>query len=139
MSDDYEKVILGEAVEDYDDSTPLVPAGIPVDVPVSQQQNYYRTQTQQPMAPSVYGTTTIHIGDEFKDGGEDCAHLGCLFSWIPIIGCVTCCIHSDAPLMSKREYYAHRACCIAMLTTIIILFIYLAWYTYNDCDSLSCD
>jgi hypothetical protein len=53
-----------------------------------------------------------------------CAIVGCAFSWIPIIGCVTWAVNCNAPPNSPRRFWATMACAVAMT---IALFNIIFW------------
>eukprot|EP01031_Cornospumella_fuschlensis_P043070 gene43070-52636_t len=42
-----------------------------------------------------------------------CAIVGCMFSWIPIVGCLTYAINCNAPARSARRAWATTACTVA--------------------------
>ena len=138
MISDYGKVVVGEAIDD-EPITPLIASGVPVQnhiepnaIPV-----LYRrpppTPIQQPSGS--YGTYQNTSSDDFREPGEDCSQLGCFFSWIPIIGYINCCMHADAPPMSRREYWAHRSCIVATLVSLFLIIFWVSWEE-NDDDRL---
>ena len=133
---DYGKVVVGEAIDD-EPLAPLIASGVPVQnniEPSAIPVLYRRPPPPQIQPPAgVYGTYPVSppMSDDFREPGEDCAQLGCFFSWIPPIGYITCCMHADAPPMSRREYWAHRSCIVA---TIISLFLIIFWVSWEEND-----
>ena len=128
------KVIEGQAL---DEETPLVVAGQGpepggVSVPV-----YYRggtaataiayedTSDYNSSIPSTNVTTD-------KEPGEECAQCGCLFSWIPPVGVITCCIHSDAPPNSKRAMWAQMAFLIACGVFVVVVVYFMETYSVGE-------
>lgn len=67
--------------------------------------------------------------DDNRDGEEDsrpllwCAIIGFLFSWIPIIGFLTFCLNSNAPVRSQRAVFAHMACFVAGVVVFLNILI----------------
>jgi hypothetical protein len=105
-------VVVGEPLED---SSPLIAHGTPVGgsgdveapsaVPIFEDRYFRRPPMPPPPPPGVYGTA--HYGAQVIDPmepGEDCAQLGCLFSWIPIVGFITCCIHAGMYIFLFSTY-----------------------------------
>ncbi len=56
-----------------------------------------------------------------------CAVIGFIFSWIPIIGCITYLTNLNAPRNSMRSLFAQSACCIAMFVLIFNVIFWGAW------------
>eukprot|EP00981_Chlorochromonas_danica_P002983 scaffold601_cov170-Ochromonas_danica.AAC.44 len=56
-----------------------------------------------------------------------CAIVGCLFSWIPIIGCLTWIVNITAPPGSPRRIWANTACAIATLVVFFNIFFWCIW------------
>ena len=97
---------------------------------VESQVPVYATNVQQ--VGAVY---VIPVSDDQINQNEDqndpwvvCAMCGLLFSWIPIIGCITFAANLNAPQHSLRAALARAACCVAML---IVLFNIIFWSWYN--------
>lgn len=67
-----------------------------------------------------------------KEPGEECAQCGCLFSWIPPVGLITCCLHSDAPPNSKRAMWAHMAFFIACAVFIVLVVYFMEWFANDE-------
>jgi hypothetical protein len=74
---------------------------------------------------------TIAYQDE---PGEECARLGCCFSWLPPIGFLTCIVHADAPPHSRREQWARASCFTATLVTIALV-VYIVYFRNSDTGS----
>ena len=56
-----------------------------------------------------------------------CAQVGCFLSFfIPLVGCATWCVNSDAPEGSRRRQLAGQACCIAVIP--FFLYLILTYY-----------
>jgi hypothetical protein len=53
-----------------------------------------------------------------------CAAVGCVFSWIPIVGFVTFAVNTDAPRGSPRAAMANAACGIG---TLVAAFNIIFW------------
>lgn len=128
------------------DSAPLIASGVPVGdefegapIPVY----YRRPPPPHPGNPGVFGTfpsgSGIHPApsDILKEPGEDCAQLGCWFSFIPPVGFITCFLHMDAPPMSRREGWANKACIIASLVSLVIVVYFISVEESDDCDKKS--
>jgi hypothetical protein len=129
-SSEYGKIIVGEPV---DDSTPLIATGYRTDPEAAQAiPMYYRSGSTGPSSDAYQvgyehsqpQTDTI-IYD--RDPGEDCAQIGCLLSWIPIIGIITCCVNMDAPSDSPRAYWSRIAfgiSCVVIALNIVYFMTY---------------
>lgn len=63
--------------------------------------------------------------------GDECAFFGCLFSWIPVVGILTCLLNYDAPPTSRRAYWARHAC---MISSIIIFINIVFWFSWSSSD-----
>jgi len=72
---------------------------------------------------------TLHAAAIPREPGEECAQFGCCFSFIPPIGFITCIMHSDAPPLSRREWWAHRSCVVASIVTIALIVYLSVWYS----------
>jgi hypothetical protein len=134
-SDDYTKIIIGEALDDQ--NSPLIAHGTPIQtetdpasaVEVSNGNYSYQHERSN---ENNFGELNNHV--DYKEPGEECAMIGCLLSWIPLIGFLTCCLNADAPSKSRREYWAHRACAVATIISLIILVLWLSLDTSSDSD-----
>lgn len=127
MTSEYGKVVIGDAVDD--ERQPLI-LGIPVARDIEAQAAPVRGDVIYSTQPTnVYGTyPTSQIIIQQRDPGEHCAFLGCLLSWIPIIGFVTFIIHCDAPSDSRRSYWARTACLIASLVVFFNMVFWPVWF-----------
>lgn len=145
----YGKILVGEGVDEEDEligDVSQIAHGTPYEEPATAVPVYYRRPAALPemvpvTPPHGYGTAVGHAAPllaDFREPGEDCAQIGCLFSWIPIIGFITCCYHIDAPPLSRREYFAHRACCVATIIVVVNLIFWLSYEETDDCTSLRC-
>lgn len=135
MSRQYNKVVVGTAVEE---EAELVGqsgegTGIETAVPIYAESYYLRPPPPGPGAAGIYGTYPPHSVrpalEPYGDGpGDDCAQIGCMFSWIPIVGCITCLVHADAPPNSKRELWATRACVVSTIVTLALVVFFTSFY-----------
>jgi hypothetical protein len=124
------KVLQGHAL---DEETPLVVGQAPAagngeTVPV-----YYRGGgTQATATAMVYDYNSEVAGGSNpsveKEPGEECAQYGCLFSFFPPVGVITCCLHSDAPSNSKRAMWAHMAFLISCAVFIVLVVYFMETY-----------
>lgn len=147
MTREYTKIVVGQAIEEnapFLAETSLADGGaggevVETAVPVYAESVYadsvyLRPPPPGPGAPGVYGTYPSHhvvrpTLEPYGEGpGEDCAQIGCMFSWIPIVGCVTCFLHADAPPNSKREIWASRACVVSTIVTIALVVFFTSFY-----------
>lgn len=154
MSRNYGKIIVGEAIDEQ--SSPFLAiathngnANTDIEsasaVPIYTEESYIRRPSpphppHHRPPPGMYGTYQHGPGpqiEHFAEPGEDCAQIGCFFSWIPPIGFLTCIIHADAPPLSRREFWAGRACIIATLVTIGIIIYFSMWYQRNKPTDIS--
>lgn len=126
-SSEYGKIIVGEP---FDESVPLVATGYST-VPEATQAVplYYRSESAPGGYQGVYdpGQLNPHVVIYDRDPGEDCAQIGCLLSWIPIIGIVTCCVNMDAPSDSPRAYWSRIAfviSCVVIMLNIVYFMTY---------------
>lgn len=106
------------------ESTPYLP-----DQQQQQQQQphvdrYLYITQGPPVINDEYILVQPNRNDPREEGMLWCAIVGCLFSWIPLIGCLTFAVNADAPLGSPRRCYAKTACSIAM---VVILFNIFFW------------
>ena len=95
-------------------------------------QVVYVTYANQPPSalerrPSVIILDNNNVENNV-DGVEDsrllcCAIIGFIFSWIPIIGFLTFCLHSNAPVRSQRAVFAHMACFVAGIVVFLNILI----------------
>lgn len=140
MSDSrYAKVLTAERM-DYDDK-PSVPI-----IVVENEDNINRTiYSTQPVDPSyayvpqpysTFGPPTppppppgIYQYYDAPEPGEECALFGCWFSWIPIVGIMTYILNCDAPMRSRRAFWARTAFIIAILV-ILFSILYSSLYYY---------
>mmetsp|Transcript_20393 Transcript_20393/g.18531 ORF Transcript_20393/g.18531 Transcript_20393/m.18531 type:complete len:151 (-) Transcript_20393:143-595(-) len=133
----YDKIVIGEDIDEQ--NSPLIAHATPVQAEPYPQpavevadERYYHYSSRSNVIQGPYYETP---GLDYKEPGEDCAFIGCLFSWIPIVGFITCCLNADAPPMSKREYWAHRAC---MVASLILLFNLVFWASYQSTNDDGC-
>jgi hypothetical protein len=128
MTSEYGKVVIGDVM---DESQPLI-LGVNVERDIEAQaysvpargEVIYNTQPV-----NVYGTyPTSQIIVQQRDPGEHCAFIGCLLSWIPLIGFVTFIIHCDAPSESRRSYWAKTACIISSLIVFFNVVFWPIWF-----------
>lgn len=128
MSTEYGKVIVGESVDETAND-PLIARNLaqqdieaqtfnPV---VGQPVEEYSSTGGRPLG--VYGTYQAPV-IVVRDPREQCAFMGCLFSWIPIVGFITFCINCDAPMHSRRSYWSNMACIVA---TVVLFFNLIFW------------
>ena len=125
---EYGKIVVGEPI---DDITPLIATGYVNDPETAQAvPMYYRTGPATDVYPSGYEQSqpqqSVVIYE--RDPEEDCARIGCLFSWIPIIGIITCCVNMDAPSDSPRALWSRIALVVACVV-ICLNIIYFASYS----------
>lgn len=132
---EYRKVVVGVPLEDPnsprgdDCEDPLLPsANEPPPLYQAAPLPSYAAYPPPPPPPQV-----ILVYQE--DPAECCSQVGCLLSWIPIIGMVNFCVHLDAPPMSRRQWFAQMSCYIA--TAVIILNI-IFWITYTESADDDC-
>jgi hypothetical protein len=75
------------------------------------EEGYYVFQNLQgPIQPAI---------EDHSPGMVFCAIIGCVFSWIPFIGCLTFILNADAPQGSTRKVFAFTACGIAMIVVVL--------------------
>jgi hypothetical protein len=98
------------------DTTETVQTKNTVDAMFGSQPRY--VYVQQPETVYVRG------GADPNPGMTACAMCGCLFSWIPIVGCITFIVNCDAPPGTQRRSFATMALIIAC---IVILFNIFFW------------
>jgi hypothetical protein len=72
---------------------------------------------QNPQGPIQLAT------EDHSPGMLICAITGCLFSWIPFIGCLTFILNADAPQGSTRKVFAFTACGISMIVVVLIVLL----------------
>jgi hypothetical protein len=121
---EYGKIIVGEPI---DESVPLVATGYSTDPEAVQAVPMY---DRSGSAPGGYqgaydqGQPNSHVIIYERDPGEDCAQIGCLLSWIPIIGIVTCCVNMDAPSDSPRAYWSR----IAFVISCVVIALNIVYF-----------
>lgn len=126
-SSEYGKIIVGEPI---DETVPLIATGYSTDPEAAQAvPMYYRSGSAPDGYQSVYdqGQPNVEVILYEKDPGEDCAQIGCLLSWIPIIGIATCCVNMDAPSDSPRAYWSRLAfliSCVVIMLNIVYFMTY---------------
>ena len=127
-SSEYGKIIVREPL---DDNTPLMATGYLNDPEAAEAvPMYYRSGAMGPTSnayqvgydQSQPPATTIVYG---HDPGEDCAQIGCLLSWIPIVGIITCCVNLDAPSDSPRAYWSR----IAFVISCVVIALNIVYFT----------
>jgi hypothetical protein len=142
MEDDYSKVVVGDRVEDSAETTPMMATGIPV----AQSPALLEAQAEQPYygpAGSSYGAPPPPASYGYGPGpgpkpgpepGELCATVGCLFSWIPLIGILNFVFNTDAPPQSRRQWLAQMSCFIAGSILFINFVFWISWTTTRRGD-----
>ena len=81
---------------------------------------------RQPMTPDSVSTMTPE-----DPALLSCAVLGCIFSWIPCIGCSTFILHIDGLFKhqgSTRGVFAALSCSIAMFATMTLIVFLVIWF-----------
>jgi hypothetical protein len=118
--------------QSYDIEAPPIASAPPVyAIPIADepQPTYYRSTP----ATVIYVRENANRDHAMVDNQEapdpnpsmlPCAIVGCIFSWIPLIGIITFLVNMNAPRNTRRRLFAHSACCIA---TFIIIFNLLFW------------
>ena len=97
----YGTVVAGERIED---TTPLIATGYSTEMHAADVVPMYYRPSRAIDAPigdtSYQGSNTrsqIRQDEpDDRDPYETCAKIGCLFSWIPIVGFITVCVTSNA-------------------------------------------
>jgi len=148
MSREYGKIIVGEPIDEnaaFLATSTIAPPGLSHQhsgdlesasaVPIYEDQFYSRPPPPHATIPGVYGTynhgqTPLPL--VYHDENEDCAKIGCFFSFIPVVGFITCFLHADAPPMSRREFWAQRACVIATIVSIALIVFWVSWEETDD-------
>lgn len=100
----------------------------PIQPDVESQVPVYATNVRQVDVVYVQSDDQVYQQDDRNDPWVVCAMCGLLFSWIPIIGCLTFLANMNAPQQSLRAALARAACCVA---TLIVLFNIIFWSWYN--------
>ena len=126
----YATVVTGERI---DDTTPLIATGYSTDLHAADVVPMYYRPTGPiagPITNSAYqGSNTLsqmrEDAPDDKDPFETCAMIGCLFSWIPIVGIVTGWINRDARQGSATQSWARTA----LFISLIILIIGIVYFT----------
>eukprot|EP01032_Pedospumella_encystans_P021286 gene21286-24156_t len=97
-------------------------------VDVESQKPIYATEVQPVQVLVVQPEENVPQDNEADDPWIVCAFCGLMFSWIPIIGCLTFVANMNAPRRSLRGSLARAACTVA---TLVVLFniIFWSWYT----------
>lgn len=130
-SSEYGKIIVGEPIDDS--STPLIATGYSADPEAAQAvPMYYRSGVAGPSSEAYQvgyeqGQPSANVQVYVRDPSEDCAQIGCLLSWIPIIGIITCCVNLDAPSDSPRAYWSRTAfgiSCVVIVLNIVYFMTY---------------
>ena len=60
------------------------------------------------------------------DDDDSCAQVGCMFSWIPLVGFITFCMNGNARPGSRRHRIAQQACAVASTVFVVALIINLS-------------
>lgn len=134
----YEKVIIGEMIEEglYDNERLLPTATTASTSPsASSFPTAYVVHNgfvaQRPPAPphprwqrgyGTYGRPPPHhfaSPPHIHEDGEECALVGCIFSWIPLVGFITYAVHWPAPYYSRRAFWARTALTISLVVLIM--------------------
>lgn len=138
---EYGKVVVGEPVDDAE--APLIATGVPYhsDIATATPTLYYsRPPPPTPGPPGVYGSFPPHppappMAMYYIEPGEQCAQVGCWFSWIPLIGIINFFLNSDAAPQTRRQYFAYMSCLIATVVIVVNIVFWIAWFetTNDDC------
>jgi hypothetical protein len=104
---------------------------------VSHEQPAQQPEAQQDMYKHsgdpvyVQQPSVVYVDDHHHGHNRDpnefmlvCAVIGCLLSWIPIIGCCTFIINCDAPPGTPRKMFATTALIIAIF---VVFFNVIFW------------
>jgi hypothetical protein len=78
--------------------------------------------------PSYVYYVGMQTIDDPHEGWLWCAITGCVFSWIPIVGCITFCFNSDAPFGTLRRKYSSLALSISFLSLCFNLLFWPLWF-----------
>jgi len=73
--------------------------------------------------PPIFGPNHVHE----LEPGEYCAQWGCLFSWIPPVGFMNCCLNSNAPPLSRTEHWAKRSGLVATVSSLALAIWFFVW------------
>jgi hypothetical protein len=125
MSTQYVRVVKGDRLSDED---PLLESGgrsIPF-APATYNPSWYPPQPAPQPQPQPqphlypYGTYSAPPPPGFviveTEPGEECALLGCIFSWIPVVGIATYLANIDALPHTRRAFWSRWA----LITSLII-------------------
>lgn len=129
----YEKVIVGEMIEEgLNDNERLLPTADTASAssnassfPTAYIVHSRPPPPRHPRWQRGYGTYGGHPPHHFApppplhEDGEECALVGCIFSWIPLVGLITYAIHWSAPYFSRRAFWARTALVISLVVLII--------------------
>ena len=129
-SSEYGKIIVGEPIDES--ATPLIATGYSTDPETAQAvPMYYRSGAAGPTSDAYQvgyeQSQPPNVTIYERDPREDCAQIGCLLSWIPIIGIITCCVNMDAPSDSPRAYWSRIAfavSCVVIMLNIVYFMTY---------------
>lgn len=69
----------------------------------------------------------IQEANDPNSGMLPCAIVGCIFSWIPLIGFITFLVNMNAPRNTRRRLFAQSACCIASFIVIFNILFWPSW------------
>lgn len=94
---------------------------------VESQKPIYATEVQPVQMLVVQQEEILPPPNDADDPWVACTLCGLLFSWIPIIGCLTFVANMNAPRNSLRAALARAACSVAMLVVLFNI-IFWSWY-----------
>jgi hypothetical protein len=152
---EYGKIVIGEPLDDNSDR-PLLHTEVNSNNSTETYSALQQQQQQQQQATSAVYTTTYAIPPSVypppapgyygtyapppppppivwfveSEPGEECALLGCLFSWFPPVGIITFCVHCNAPWHSRRGFWARTALIISLIVLIANILYWILVYSY---------
>ncbi len=123
--EEYRKVVIGIDPQPVPE---VIYSGIAV------EENVEYGYQQQPLLGYPYQPQPLLIPE--PEHGEECAEIGCMLSWIPIIGLLNFLLNLDAVPNSRRQYFATMSCYIAsfiIVANIIFWFLWTGSSPDDDC------
>ena len=133
----YGTVVAGERIED---TTPLIATGYSTELHAADVvPMYYRPSG--PIGGPISNSSTYQGNDTLsqmridapddRDPFETCAMIGCLFSWIPIVGLVTGCINRNAREVSATASWARTALMTPTVSSRMLPFSTRQFYIFS--------
>ncbi len=109
----------------FENTSPYIPGSGPAHnyATLNPTGNYPQTNSNYTRSPNYYAEPQAGLAQQ-QENTPKWTILGFCFSWIPIVGLITYCANWNAPRGSKRKKWANRALGVAVVVSLLNLFLF---------------